>query len=59
MQLAPTRIFAHALLGTVDDVTKETMDKNPGKYHVGDQVGYGGSSRRTRTGSAARPASRW
>jgi cell division protein FtsI/penicillin-binding protein 2 len=40
--LAPSRVFAHALLGVVDDVTKERMDKKPGKYHVGDQVGYGG-----------------
>jgi cell division protein FtsI/penicillin-binding protein 2 len=42
LQLAPTRIFAHAVLGEVDEVTKETMDKNPGKYRVGDHVGYGG-----------------
>jgi cell division protein FtsI/penicillin-binding protein 2 len=42
MELAPSRIYAHALLGEVDDVTKETMDKNPGKYHIGDHVGYGG-----------------
>jgi cell division protein FtsI/penicillin-binding protein 2 len=42
LELAPTRVFAHALLGTVSDVTKERMDKNPGKYHVGDQVGFGG-----------------
>ena len=41
-QLAPTPVFAHALLGTVNDVTKEQMDKNPGKYHIGDQVGNGG-----------------
>jgi len=41
-QLAPTRVFAHALLGTVSDVTKDRMDANPGRYHIGDQVGYGG-----------------
>jgi cell division protein FtsI/penicillin-binding protein 2 len=41
-QLAPTRIFAHALLGTVGDVTKERMDASPGRYQIGDQVGYGG-----------------
>ncbi len=40
--LAPTPVFARALLGVVDDVTKERMDKKPGKYRVGDQVGYGG-----------------
>ncbi len=42
LQLAPTKVFARALLGTVDAVTKERMDKSPGKYHVGDQVGFGG-----------------
>jgi cell division protein FtsI/penicillin-binding protein 2 len=41
-QLAPTRAFARGLLGTVDDVTKEDMDKNPGKFVVGDQIGHGG-----------------
>jgi cell division protein FtsI/penicillin-binding protein 2 len=40
--LAPTRSFAKALLGRVGEVTKEQMDKNPGKYQVGDQVGQGG-----------------
>jgi cell division protein FtsI/penicillin-binding protein 2 len=42
LDLAPTRVFARALLGTVDDVTKEVMDKNPGKYQIGDKIGYGG-----------------
>ncbi len=42
MELAPTSTFARALLGTVGDVTKERMDKNPGKYQIGDQVGFGG-----------------
>jgi cell division protein FtsI/penicillin-binding protein 2 len=42
MYLGPTSTFARALLGTVGDVTKERMDKNPGKYQVGDQVGFGG-----------------
>jgi cell division protein FtsI/penicillin-binding protein 2 len=42
LQLAPTRAFARGLLGTVDDVTKEDMDKNPGKFLVGDQIGHGG-----------------
>jgi cell division protein FtsI/penicillin-binding protein 2 len=41
-QLAPTRAFARGLLGSVDDVTREDMDKNPGKFLVGDQVGHGG-----------------
>ncbi len=41
-KLAPTRTFAHALLGTVGDVTKERMDAHPGKYQIGDQVGFGG-----------------
>ncbi|NJC64221.1 penicillin-binding protein [Planosporangium flavigriseum] len=40
--LAPTSTFAKALLGRVGDVTKEVMDKNPGKYQIGDQVGLGG-----------------
>ncbi|NJC73398.1 penicillin-binding protein [Planosporangium thailandense] len=40
--LAPTPTFAKALLGQVGDVTKEIMDKNPGKYQIGDQVGLGG-----------------
>jgi cell division protein FtsI/penicillin-binding protein 2 len=40
--LAPSSTFARALIGTVSDVTKEQLDKNPGKYHVGDQVGNGG-----------------
>jgi cell division protein FtsI/penicillin-binding protein 2 len=41
-KLAPTRVFAHALLGTVGEVTKQRMDKSPGKYQLGDQVGFGG-----------------
>src|SRR4051794_39716238 len=40
--LALTSTFARPLLGTVGEVTKEQMDKNPGKYQVGDQVGSGG-----------------
>ena len=42
LSLAPTRTFARALIGTVGDVTKEQMDKNPGKYVIGDQVGQSG-----------------
>jgi cell division protein FtsI/penicillin-binding protein 2 len=44
--LAPTRTFGRAVLGTVDEVTAEVMENNPGTYAVGDQVGYGGLSER-------------
>ena len=40
--LGLTSTFARALLGTVSEVTKERMDKNPGKYQLGDLVGFGG-----------------
>ncbi|WP_432986526.1 penicillin-binding transpeptidase domain-containing protein [Dactylosporangium sp. CA-233914] len=40
--LAPSAQFARALLGTTGEVTKEIMDKNPGKYKVGDVVGLSG-----------------
>lgn len=40
--LALTSVFARALLGTVGEVTKERMDAKPGRYQVGDLVGYGG-----------------
>jgi cell division protein FtsI/penicillin-binding protein 2 len=40
--LALTSTFARALLGRVDEVNKERMDANPGKYQIGDLVGYGG-----------------
>ena len=46
MALAPTRAFARALLGGVGAVTKEIMDKNPGKYQIGDVVGLGGLQQR-------------
>ncbi|HEY3503961.1 MAG TPA: penicillin-binding transpeptidase domain-containing protein [Actinocatenispora sp.] len=42
LPLAPTRTFARALLGGVGDVTKEQMDKHPGRYEIGDQVGQSG-----------------
>jgi cell division protein FtsI/penicillin-binding protein 2 len=42
LQLAPTRAFARALIGTVGEVLKEQMDKRPGVYLVGDQVGQSG-----------------
>jgi cell division protein FtsI/penicillin-binding protein 2 len=40
--LPPTPTFGKALIGRVGDVTKEVMDKSPGKYEIGDQVGLGG-----------------
>jgi len=40
--LAPTRAFARALLGTVDPVQKADMDAEPGVYEIGDYVGHGG-----------------
>jgi cell division protein FtsI/penicillin-binding protein 2 len=44
--LGPSSTFAKAMLGQVGDVTKEMMDKNPGKYQLGDQVGKGGLQER-------------
>ncbi|BBH64490.1 penicillin-binding protein [Actinoplanes sp. OR16] len=41
-QLAPTRAFARALLGTVDPATKEDIDARPETLAVGDQAGHGG-----------------
>jgi cell division protein FtsI/penicillin-binding protein 2 len=40
--LAPSAAFARGLIGQVGPVTKEILDKNPGKYKVGDQVGLVG-----------------
>jgi cell division protein FtsI/penicillin-binding protein 2 len=42
LQLAPSRPFARALLGSVGDVRKDQMDAHPGQYVVGDQVGQSG-----------------
>ncbi|BCB74717.1 hypothetical protein GCM10022251_77100 [Phytohabitans flavus] len=42
LDLAPTREFARALLGSVSAVTKEDIDKNPGKYTADDRIGHGG-----------------
>ncbi|MBX6749586.1 MAG: penicillin-binding protein [Micromonosporaceae bacterium] len=42
LQLAPTRTFARALLGTVGEVTREQLDTHPGRYLVGEQVGQSG-----------------
>ena len=43
--LGPTRSFAKALLGSVGEVTAEQMDKNKGKYQVGDVVGASEATR--------------
>jgi cell division protein FtsI/penicillin-binding protein 2 len=40
--LPPTREFARALIGSVDDVQRDDLTRNPGKYAVGDKVGHGG-----------------
>ncbi|MBM2617443.1 penicillin-binding protein [Actinoplanes sp. LDG1-06] len=40
--LAPTRVFARALLGTVDAATAEDIEKNPQTLVQGDTVGHGG-----------------
>lgn len=41
-QLAPTRVFARALLGVVEPATKDDLDKRPDELTIGDQVGHGG-----------------
>jgi cell division protein FtsI/penicillin-binding protein 2 len=40
--LAPSRVFARALLGTVDPATKDDIDANPTTISVSDSVGHGG-----------------
>ncbi len=40
--VARSAVFARALLGHVDEVTKERMDAHPGRYQMGDLVGFGG-----------------
>jgi len=45
-QLAPTREFARALLGSVDPVQREDLEKNPGQYAAGDAIGHGGLQER-------------
>ena len=42
LDLAPTRTFARALLGSVDDVQRDDMARSPGKYAAGDKVGHSG-----------------
>ncbi len=44
--LAESRTFASAVLGSVGPVTKEIMDKNPGRYASNDLVGQGGLEER-------------
>lgn len=40
--LAPTRVFARALLGTADEATKDDLDARPDLLVQGDVVGHGG-----------------
>ncbi|MEV4343387.1 penicillin-binding transpeptidase domain-containing protein [Actinoplanes sp. NPDC049596] len=40
--LAPTRAFARALLGTADQATRDDIDENPKTVIQGDIVGHGG-----------------
>ncbi|XTZ15789.1 penicillin-binding transpeptidase domain-containing protein [Micromonospora echinospora] len=42
LELAPTREFARALLGSVDPATAEDLTAKPDVYAEGDQVGHGG-----------------
>ncbi|GIM91552.1 penicillin-binding transpeptidase domain-containing protein [Paractinoplanes toevensis] len=44
--LAPTRAFARALLGTADEATREDIDANPDSVAQGDVVGHGGLQQR-------------
>jgi cell division protein FtsI/penicillin-binding protein 2 len=44
--LAPTRTFARALLGTADAATKDDIDANPDTVATGDIVGHGGLQQR-------------
>jgi cell division protein FtsI/penicillin-binding protein 2 len=41
-ELAPTRAFARALLGTADAATRDDIDAHPGEVAQGDVVGHGG-----------------
>ncbi|MGI5523511.1 penicillin-binding transpeptidase domain-containing protein [Micromonospora sp. CA-259024] len=42
IDLAPTREFARALLGTVDPAQADDLTAHPDRYVVGDLVGHGG-----------------
>jgi cell division protein FtsI/penicillin-binding protein 2 len=44
--LAPSRVFAHALIGDAREATAENLQKNPGKYQKGDVVGQSGLQQR-------------
>jgi cell division protein FtsI/penicillin-binding protein 2 len=44
--LAPSRVFARALLGTADQATREDIDANPDTVSQGDIVGHGGIQQR-------------
>ncbi len=44
--LAPTRAFARALLGTVDPATRQDIDANPEMIAQNDSVGHGGLQQR-------------
>lgn len=46
LELAPTRTFARALLGTVGDATKDDLSANPDTLVEGDEVGHGGLQQR-------------
>ncbi|MEU7752326.1 penicillin-binding transpeptidase domain-containing protein [Micromonospora sp. NPDC049171] len=46
LDLAPTREFARALLGSVDAVQADDLSAHPGKYVVGDLIGQGGLQER-------------
>lgn len=55
LPLAPTRDFARAVLGAVGPVTKEMLDKEPGKYGRNDHVGKGGVQQRYNDRLAGKP----
>ncbi|MEW2428745.1 penicillin-binding transpeptidase domain-containing protein [Micromonospora sp. NPDC047644] len=46
LDLAPTREFARALLGSVDAVQADDLAAHPGRYVVGDLIGQGGLQER-------------
>ncbi|MGK5678903.1 penicillin-binding transpeptidase domain-containing protein [Actinoplanes sp. URMC 104] len=52
--LAPTRVFARALLGTVDEATAEDIEKLQGVVQ-GDRVGHGGLQQRYDTALRGTP----
>jgi cell division protein FtsI/penicillin-binding protein 2 len=53
--LAPTRAFARALLGTADEATREDIDANPDTVSQGDIVGHGGLQQRYDTALRGTP----